>query len=199
MTKKKIYEILEKRNAGKRDITTAQGIEAVLSLSEIAQENQIKWAIAGGIAIQIYGFTRATTNVDAIASGILPIDEVKELTFGGVSYLVSLDDAEITVDWIVRDDSYDDFYQAALEDAVEIEGINIISQEWLAILKHLANRGKDKLDLMWLLREPDLVDRKLLVEHLERIRGKYAQPIIDSLKSDFLYADVLKARDEQGE
>ncbi|MDQ3634137.1 MAG: nucleotidyltransferase [Acidobacteriota bacterium] len=154
MTKKKIYEILEKRNAGKRDITTAQGIEAVLSPGEIAEENQIKWAIAGGIAIQIYGFTRATTDVDAIASGILPIDEVKELTFGGVSYLVLLDDEEITVNWIVRDDSYDDFYQAALEDAVEIEEIKIVSPEWLAILKHLANRGKDELDLMWFCVNP---------------------------------------------
>lgn len=199
MTKRTIQEILDKRNGGKRDITTAQGIEAVLTLAEIAKENDIEWAIAGGIAIQIYGFTRATTDVDAIASGILPLEGKRELSFGGKSYQVLIDDEEITVDWIVRNDSYDDFYQVALKEADDLEGIKIISPEWLAILKHLANRGKDELDLMWLLREPDLVDREIMFEHLEKIRGKYAQPIIDALKSDCLYADVLKARDEQGE
>ena len=200
MTREKINEILKKRNGGKRDITTAQGIEAVLSLSEIADKHSIKWAIAGGIALQIYGFTRATTDVDAIASAILPISRKAELTFGGESYLVAIDNENITVDWIVRNDSYDDFYEAALNEADEIEGIKVVSPEWLAILKHLANRGKDELDLMWLLREPHLVNRKLMFEHLERVRGKkYAQPIIDSLKADCLYADVLRARDEQGE
>jgi hypothetical protein len=199
MTKEKIYEFLKKRNGGKRDITTAQGIEAVLSLSKLAEANDVKWAIAGGIAVQIYGFTRATTNVDALASGLLPIPRKSELTFGGESYLVALDGENITVDWIVRNDSYDDFYRAALNDAVDIEGIPVISAEWLAILKHLANRGKDELDLMWLLREPDLVNRNLMFELVTKVRGRYADAIIDSLKADCLYADVMKAKDEQGE
>jgi hypothetical protein len=199
MTKEKIYEFLKKRNGGKRDITTAQGIEAVLSLAKLAEANDVKWAIAGGIAVQIYGFTRATTDVDALASGLLPIPRKSELTFGGESYRVALDGENITVDWIVRNDSYDDFYQAALNDAIDIEGIPVISPEWLAILKHLANRGKDELDLMWLLREPDLVNRDLMLEHVTKVRGRYADAIIDSLKADCLYADVMKAKDEQGE
>ncbi len=199
MTKEKISEFLKKRNGGRRDITTAQGIEAVLSLTEIAKENNVKWAIAGGIAVQIYGFTRATTDVDALASGLLPIPRKSELTFGGESYLVAIDGENITVDWIVRNDSYDDFYQAALNAAIEIEGISVISPEWLAILKHLANRGKDELDLMWLLREPNLIDRELMFENLRKVRGRYADTIIDGLKGDCLYADVMKAKDEQGE
>jgi hypothetical protein len=199
MTKEKIDEFLKRRNGGRRDITTVQGIEAVLSLTEISKENNVKWAIAGGIAVQIYGFTRATTDVDALASGLLPIPRKSELTFGGESYLVAIDGENITVNWIVRNDSYNDFYQAALNEAIDIEGISVISPEWLAILKHLANRGKDELDLMWLLREPDLVNRELMFENLRRIRGRYADSIIDSLKADCLYADVMRARDEQGE
>jgi hypothetical protein len=199
MTKETITEFLKKRNGGRRDITTAQGIEAVMSLAEIAEANGVKWAIAGGIAVQIYGFTRATTDVDALASALLPVERKSELTFGGESYLVALDGENITVDWIVRNDSYDDFYQAALNDAVDIEGIPVISPEWLAILKHLANRGKDELDLMWLLREPNLVNRDLMFESVKKVRGRSADAIIDSIKADCLYADVMKARDEQGE
>ena len=100
---------------------------------------------------------------------------------------------------IVRNDSYDDFYQTALSEAVEMEGFKVISPEWLAILKHLANRGKDELDLMWLLREPNLVNRELMFDNLRKLRGRYADPIIDSLKADCLYADVMKAKDEQSE
>jgi hypothetical protein len=199
MTKEKIDEFLKKRNGGRRDITTAQGIEAIMSLTEIANEAGVKWAIAGGIAVQIYGFTRATTDADALASGLLPLPRKSELSFGGESYLVAINGENITVDWIVRDDSYEDIYKAALNDAIEIEGISVISPEWLAIVKYLANRGKDELDLMWLLREPNLVDRDLMFENLKKVRGRYADIIIDGLKADCLYADVMKAKDEQGE
>ncbi len=196
----RIGELLAKRNGEAREITTAQAIEAILVLADIAAQKGIEWAIGGGIAVQIYGFTRATEDADVIAFDVLDFPKIRELSFGGEGYSVEISGGlKVTVDWIVRDDDYQDFYEAALTDAEEFQaGLKIITPEWLVILKHLAGRGKDELDVLWLLRENDLVSRELIVEHLKRVRGRYAHTIVKDIENVFLYADFMKARDERG-
>src|SRR5262249_36366985 len=146
----------------KQSISTEQGLAAAKEISQIAQKESIGHALTGGIAMHLYGFTRATTDVDLVASALLSaLQESKKLSFGGATYPVQLDNRVIDVDWIVRDDEKDFVYQTALAGAIETgEGIRIISPEWMVILKHFAGRGKDEMDLLWLLREPGLVDRK---------------------------------------
>jgi hypothetical protein len=196
----RIGELIAKRNGEMREITTVQAIEAILILAEIAAQKSIDWAIGGGTAVQIYGFTRATEDADVIAFDVLDLPVNRELSFGGEGYSVEISGGlQVTVDWIVRDDDYQDFYEAALADAEEFQpGLKIITPEWLVILKHLAGRGKDELDVLWLLREEDLVNRDLIAEHLKKVRGRYAHTIVKDLENVFLYADFMKARDERG-
>ena len=194
MTQEDLERII-KRNSAKETVSTETGIEAGLILAEIAEKENIAWAFAGGIAMHIYGYVRATTDVDVVASDFLNLESHKRLTFGGESYQVRIGSRLITVDWIVRDDEDTKFYAAALADALKIEnGIRIVSPEWLVIIKHLSGRPKDQLDLIWLLQESDLVDREQVKENIRRVLGEYATYLIRDLQSEFDYADVLKMR-----
>jgi len=71
--------------------------------------------------MHIYGYVRATTDVDVIADESLGIESKKKLSFGGESYLIEVGDDIISVDWIVRDDESAKFYSAALTEAVEVK------------------------------------------------------------------------------
>lgn len=194
MTQEDLKRII-KRNSEVETVSTEVGIEAGLTLAELAEKEKINWAFAGGIATHIYGYVRATTDVDIIAGDLLELESYRNLSFGGESYRVKIGNRLITVDWIVRADENAKFYVPALAEAIEIEnGIRIISPEWLVILKHLSGRPKDQLDLIWLLQESDLVNREQVEENIQRILGEYAVYLIKDLQSEFDYADVLKMR-----
>lgn len=194
MTQEDLKRIIE-RNSAIETVSTEMGIEAGLILAEVAAKSGIAWAFAGGIAMHIYGYVRATTGVDVIAAELLDHNSDRNLSFGGESYRVAVGERLITVDWIVRADENKKFYEMALADALEIEnGIRIVSPEWLVILKHLSGRPKDQLDLIWLLQESDLVNREQVEENIQRVLGEYAIYLIKDLQSEFDYADVLKMR-----
>ena len=196
MTNEDLQRII-KRNIQIETVTTEVGIEAGLTLARKADKENIKWAFAGGIAMHIYGYVRATTDVDVIAEKLLDIESDKNLSFGGESYRVEVGGRLITVDWIVRTDDEEKFYVAALADALEIEsGVRVITPEWMVIIKHLAGRPKDQLDLTWLLQESDMVSREQVKENIRRVLGEYATYLIKDLQSDFDYADVLRMRGE---
>lgn len=194
MTQEDLKRIIG-RNSEIETVSTEVGVKAGLMLAELAKKTGINWAFAGGIAMHIYGYVRATTEVDVIAGDLLELKSYNNLTFGGESYQVEVGNRSITVDWIVRNDEDAKFYVAALADAVEIEnGIRIISPEWLVIIKHLSGRPKDQLDLIWLLQESDLVNREKVEENIRQVLGEYATYLIRDLQSEFDYADVIKMR-----
>lgn len=184
-------------SAVSRSIPTDVGVKAAEIASDLAEANGIVCALAGGIAMHIYGFTRATTDVDLIASEKLPLTSKKKLTFGGESYRIMVGKREVQVDAIVRNDELTAIYQAALADALETDAnVKIISPEWMAILKHLAGRAKDKLDLIWLLQQDGLIDRKKVQKYLVKAIGKQSAFFVyEEMKSEFDYADFLKMRE----
>ncbi|HMQ03617.1 MAG TPA: hypothetical protein PKD26_06860 [Pyrinomonadaceae bacterium] len=184
-------------SAVSRSIPTEVGVKAAEIASDLAEANGIVCALAGGIAMHIYGFTRATTDVDLIASEKLPLTSKKKLTFGGESYRIKVGKREVQVDAIVRNDELTAIYQAALADALETDAnVKIISPEWMAILKHLAGRAKDKLDLIWLLQQDGLVNRKRIQKNLVKAIGKQSAFFVyEEMKSEFDYADFLKMRE----
>ncbi len=191
-------EQLIDRNSKIKTVTTETGIDAGLKLAEIATKSNISWAFAGGMAMHIYGYVRATTDVDLIATDVLDLKSQRKLSFGGESYLVEVGEDIITVDWIVRNDDNAKFYSHALADAIEIKnGIRVISPEWLVVIKHLAGRSKDQLDLIWLLQESDLVDREKVITNIQNVLGEYAVYLIKDLQNEFDYADVLRMRGER--
>ncbi len=195
-----------KRNASGsgQAISTEEGLAAASAIAELADAQKIRYALAGGIAMHLYGFTRATRDVDMIASESLALRAVRRLTFGGETYQVKARKKIIEIDWIVRDDEKKDVYEAALRDSLRSPirtpaGLPIIKPEWMVILKKLADRGKDHLDLLWLLREEGLVDRRTVQQIVKNIFGRYAYLLLQELESVYLEADLLRARDERTE
>jgi hypothetical protein len=183
----------------KPEVLTSEGLKVAAMISEQAERLGIDCALAGGIAMHVYGFQRATKDVDLLASDILGLPCVNKLSFGGESYFVETDKKKILVDLIVRDDFFRNFYEAALQDAEEMSiGGRIITPEWMVILKFLSGRSKDIIDLLWLLKEPGKVDRNKVEQLLEKVSGKSgAQVALRGLKPYYLQADVMQAGDEQ--
>jgi hypothetical protein len=108
----------------------------------------------------------------------------------------------VDIDWIVRIDGPAEFYDAALQDIAQVAPwigapkLPVISAEWMVILKNIAGRSKDEIDLMWLLRSGG-VHRGLVIEHARKVLGRRAYLITDDLESKFLQADIMQANDER--
>jgi hypothetical protein len=185
----------------KRDLTTEEGLKAAAIISKQAEKEGVECALAGGIAMHIFGYLRATQDVDMLASGTLALPSENTLSFGGESYSVQVGERKIMVDLIVRNDFFRDFYEAALRDAQTLpNGWRIITPEWMVILKYLAGRSKDILDLLWMLKEPKLVDRGKIAQLLERVIGQTgAQAVLRGLENFYVQAEVMRAGDENGE
>ncbi len=185
----------------KRDITTEEGLKAAAIISAQAEKEGVECALAGGIAMHIFGYLRATQDVDMIASGKLDLPSRGALSIGGETYSVRVGEREIAVDVIVREDFFRDFYEAALRDAQTLPaGWRIITPEWMVILKFLSGRSKDILDLLWLLKEPGLVDRGKVAQSLEQVMGKTgAEVALRGLENYYVQAEVMRAGDENGE
>lgn len=172
------------RNHPNPMIDTETGVKAVKQFAELAKNNNIDWALAGGIAMHFYGSPRLTKDVDVIASAVLPLEAERPLNFGGSRYRVRVGRKQIALDWIVRDDQARKFYEKALAEAYILpNGLPIITVEWMVILKYIAGRFKDQQDAVFLLKQKGLTDRKL-------IRRK----IIDNFGGEFwaLFAAGLK-------
>lgn len=185
----------------RREVRTSEGLKAAAIVARQAEKEGITCALAGGIAMHVYGYGRATEDVDLLASGTLNLPSEQKLSFGGESYLIEIGERKITVDVIVRDDFFRDFYDAALRDAPQMsEDLRIILPEWMVILKFLARRSKDILDLLWMLREPGLVDRGRVLKLLEGVMGEAgAQAALRGLEPYYIQSEVMRGGDENGQ
>lgn len=183
-----------------RAISTEVGLKAAKIAIQKAIEKKVKCILCGGLAMHLFGFTRATSDIDFIADGEIDLQGIKNLTFGGKAYSVTIDGIDVEIDWILRNDEKKTVYDAALNHLVHTDdGLPVLSPEFMVIVKHLAGRGKDHIDCLWLLRQPDLVDRSKIFSILGDLMGPYAFWAIEDIKSLILEADMMKARDEQGE
>ena len=165
MTKQEIIRLVERNmnNNPNPMIDTETGVKALKRLVSLAKKKNIDWALVGGIAMHFYGSPRMTKDVDVIASEILPIESERRLGFGGERYRAKVGKKNVPVDWIVRNDNVDVFYQRALADAyISTDGLPIVTPEWLVILKYIAGRFRDQQDAIFLLKRKRLVDRKLI-------------------------------------
>jgi hypothetical protein len=180
-------------------LATDEALNAAREIITTLDREQIAWALAGGVAMHLYGYARATQDVDLLAERLPQLASSQRLTFGGESYSITVGDKTVPVDVIVRNDFFRNFYEAALRDAfVSAEGWRVLTPEWLAILKYQAGRSKDQLDLLWLLSRPALVDRRLMTEHLTEILGEAgAQMALRGLTDFFQRADAMQASDRE--
>ncbi len=161
------------QNVASPTISTDTGIEAVQQIAQRAALEEIEWAVAGGLAMHIYGSPRLTKDVDIIASQELSLTPNHKLTFGGGSYTLQVGKYAVPVDWIVRNDGYQKYYKAALKEAVSMpNGLRVVLPEWMVILKLNAGRQKDFDDIVFLLKQQKLVDRPTVKQKIVETVGE---------------------------
>ncbi len=168
---------MERKNGLINLISGDDALQAIDVVRKMAVENDVEWAVCGGIAMAIYGSPRLTKDVDIIASKRLPLEKeriIGHLKQGGEHFIVKTETREVPIDWILRNDDFKVFYQAALKDAVMIDNIPILTPEWLVVLKFIAGRFKDQEDAVYLLREKGLVDRAKIRELIIKVFGENA-------------------------
>jgi hypothetical protein len=143
---------------------------AVNEAKTIADSENVEVALAGGVAMQLYGSPRLTGDVDIISDKEpFGVPEGGRLTIGGISTEVS----GVPVDFIVRDDIYRGLYEEALHNArrppTSDVKMLVVAPEYLVAMKIAARRGKDADDVDWLL-ESGMLDmpktRKIVLRHL---------------------------------
>ena len=184
----------------KSTISNEEGLAAAEIIFKQAEKEGVVCALAGGIAMHLYGYGRATHDVDLLANKDLSLPYEEKLSFGGLSHHVQVGAKKIIVDVIVRDDLYRNFYDAALREARRNEdGWLILNPEWMVVLKFMAARSKDILDLLWMLREPGLVDRDKVQQCFEQVLGELgAQAALRGLERYYLEAEIMRGGDENG-
>lgn len=199
MTKQEKNDLVRRnlKNNPNSMIDTETGLQAVAAVAAVAAAENVEWALAGGIAMHIYGSPRLTKDADVIASAILSITAERQLGFGGERYRIRVGTKDVPVDWIVRRDEARPFYQAALADADEIEHIKILTPEWLVITKFIAGRFKDQEDAVFLLRQPGLVDRRLIKSHYVRLGGTILWAAVSS--GYFRWFDLADGKVTEGD
>lgn len=113
-------DIIERvqRNVETPTISTDTGLAAARHIGDLAEAENVEWALAGVIAMYLYGSPRLTKDVDIIASKNVSLKEDAPLTFGGSNYTVEVGKYKVAVDWIVRNDGYAPYYRKALVEAV---------------------------------------------------------------------------------
>ncbi len=148
-------------------------------------------ALAGGIAMQIYGSDRLTGDIDVIAYAPIPgvpIDGQLAIVPGYSGRLPS----GVQIDVIVPDvdSEWHDLFDNARVTAVPLEkgGIPIVTREYLIALKMMAGReDKDLGDLYFLLTDAH-TDLKLARTIVKKELGKYAAKEFDSLVAEAEWA-----------
>jgi hypothetical protein len=147
-------------------------------------------AIAGGLAMQIWGSSRLTGDLDLVADSSLGY-EGEPLTFGGVRTR----EEGVKLDVIVRDDEWEELYADALTQAVDVEEVPlpVITPEYLAAMKMVAGRPKDDADLRYLVTSDDF-DFEEAEEILKAHLGKYAVQELRAVKTE---AEWRKSRGEE--
>jgi len=150
--------------------------EAIAAVAAVATENGIAWALAGGLAMILYGSDRLTKDVDIVAARLLPKKFRVEgaLRQGGQRYAIETKKRVTSVDWIIRSDGFRLMFEEALSEAVTIGGIPVLTPEWLVILKFIAGRFKDQEDAVFLLSRKGLVDRIVIKDKIIKHVGRNA-------------------------
>jgi len=173
MSEKELIEHIEQNLENSPMIDTETGISAVKELAKVAEKEGVEWALAGEIAMHLYGSSRLTKDVDVISLKRLSLKAVRPIGFGGESYEVSVGKKKINVDWIVREDNYRGYYIQALKDATTLKnGLRIITPEWLAILKYIAGREKDLSDIVFLLKKKGYVKRDVIKQNIIKTKNE---------------------------
>lgn len=147
----------------------------------IAVAEDVDAVLVGGSALHYFGSPRLTADVDFAAHGAIVAESTGTLSFGGEKLKSP---SGVPVDWIVRDDDWRDFYEAAIDDPQPDRNnpapVPVARPEFILVMKMLADRGKDRADIEWLIAN-EVVDLKRTRAIVRRYLGAYALKDIDAI------------------
>lgn len=164
--------------------------ESIDEVHRLARLSGQEVALAGGIAMQVYGSDRLTADVDVIAEEPIPGIVSEGLLAIIPGYKGRLPNG-VAVDVIVPDPTNDwyDLFRHAREAAVAGPGrIPIVTREYMVALKMMAGReDKDLGDLYYLLTTAT-TDLPLARRIVRAELGKYAGKEFDALVEEATWA-----------
>lgn len=173
-------------STGGRFLDPADVDRALEDVADAIAEDQVSAALAGGVAMQLYGSGRFTQDVDVIADAELSAIEYQEpLSFGGYE---GVGPSGAAVDVIIREDDYAPLYQEALREAQHHEDlpIPVVTREYLAAMKLAADRNKDREDLAHLVLHTPLDisrTREIIVEFLGLYAGREFDAFVEEVRA----------------
>lgn len=162
----------------KKNVSPEKLDAAALEVSNQLRKDGIASALVGGLALQAYGSSRHTGDVDLIVSRTPAYRPVGRLTFGGIIVKAS---NGIVVDLIDRRDGYRRLYVQALKHSETTPfGVRIVTPPYLMAMKLAAGRSHDEDDLKRLvvLRPRDVPKAATLIE---RLLGYFARDEFEQL------------------
>lgn len=170
---------------------------ALVEVSELPDIQHVRIAVAGGIAMQVYGSDRLTKDIDFVADRTFAgIEVLKKLSFGGVGGLTIA--SRVPVDVIVRDDEGERLYIEALVNAqpsADLLGALIVGPEYLAAMKLFAGRVKDEEDLRFLIRT-DAINVEKTAKIIKKCLGAFAEKEFRSHVDEMAWRMEKERREE---
>lgn len=162
-----------KNDSKKRFLSPEILEEAAIEIAVISKEEGVRAALIGGYALQLYGSSRLTGDLDVVSErAIDALPEGKSLSFGG--YQTNTPNG-VPVDVVLRNDDYAGLYENALFAAVNIpeSQLPVVQLEYIAAMKMVAGRARDEADLEWMITSDsiDLPRTKIIIR---RHLGPYA-------------------------
>jgi len=157
----------------KRFLDPAAIDDAVAEVAHLAGECGVRVALIGGVAMELLGSDRMTSDVDFVCSGLVDHLRIRStLSFGGVAASTSKGHP---VDLVVRNDAYAGLYAEALDSAVVDPDlpVRVVAPKYLAAMKMAAGRDKDESDLKTLIRL-GVVTFNDMSDVVKRHLGEYA-------------------------
>ena len=135
-----------------RFLPTDEIRRAIVEVLALASPAGVRVVLIGGAAMQHYGSSRRTTNVDfATAAAIGGLAEGDPLAFGGYA---STAPCGVPVNIVVRSDKYAGLYAQAVATAMQVASLAapVVRPEELAAMKMVAARDRDAIDFDHLIR-----------------------------------------------
>lgn len=172
------------------DPLTLRKVASVVAVT--AKQESVEVALVGGFAMQHYGSSRLTGDIDVIAdSSISAFVSEGPLSFGGERTTIW----GVKTDIIVRRDKYQQLYREALDHAVTTKNlpIRVVLPEYLAAMKLAARRPKDEIDLHYLI-GAKTVDINLLRSIVDTHLGSYGLDELDEVLVDVELEDERKKK-----
>lgn len=163
---------------GDRYIKPSQTEAFMVHIRAASADQNVRWALIGGLAMQWHGCPRFTQNCDIACTKDLlfpNLEKEKGISSGG-SRWKNADGSKLSVR--VRHDEYRSLFEEAIENAVEEKGIFVVRAEWLAAMKFACASSDHDLDIEWLVRreKTGLVDVKMVSDLIyKHLGGQYAR------------------------